>query len=374
MKIALLGSNVSSTIGFRAELIETLVHSGHTVYCFCSDFDQKSEHKIELMGAIPIKYQLKRAGLNPISDILTIIQLKNILEEIKPDIVFSYFVKPVIYGTIAAKLAGIRRRVAMLEGLGYAFTELKKGFTLKQKILKTIQIALYKITLPMTEKVIFLNKDDYQDLIIRNNIILQSHHVLGGIGVDLSKFPYSPPPKKPIKFLFIGRLLAEKGIFEFVNAAKIVKRNHPDIEFIVLGGLDNENPGGLSKVQLSKLLDECVITYPGHVDDVGYWIKESSVFVLPSYREGMPRSSQEAMATGRAIITTDAPGCKDTVIEGENGFIIPRWDEHNLVNKMLFFIDNPDAIDKMGLVSNKIAIDNLDINKVNKKLISIIFD
>lgn len=371
-KVVLLGTVAASTINFRGDLIRTLVAEGHDVYCFCTDFDDDSESIIVGMGAKPVTYRLSRAGMNPFADLKTISILKKLLKDIKPDIVLSFFVKPIIYGSIAARLAGVKHRYAMLEGLGYVFTDLPSGLSFKQKILRKIQIFLYRLALPCIDKLIFLNHDDPADLLEKNNLKAKSVHVLGGIGLNLQNYPFTPAPVAPVRFLFIGRLLAEKGIFEYVEAARLVKQQYPGAQFVVLGGLDEENPGGLKREALNQLLAEGIIEYPGHVSNVSDWIAGSSVFVLPSYREGMPRSTQEAMAMGRAVITSDAPGCRETVEQGVNGFIVPRWNVQALAEKMIYLIENPSEITRMGNESHRIAVDKFDANKVNQRLMEIL--
>ncbi len=323
------------------------------------------------LGCTTIDYSLSRAGLNPFADLAALYILRKLFSKIKPDLVLSCFVKPSIYGSIAARMAGVPRRFAMLEGLGFVFTDLPRGMTVKQKLLRKVQLFLYRIALPSIDKIIFLNRDDPIDLLDKNNLKANRVEVLGGIGVNLELYSYSEPSAGPVRFIFIGRLLAEKGIFEYVDAARKVKVSYPETEFVVLGGLDEANPGGLKKNQLQKLLDDRVIIYPGYVNDVSEWIAGSSVFVLPSYREGVPRSTQEAMAIGRAVITTDAPGCRETVVDGVNGFLVPKFNVDILVDKMTYFIKNPEAVKIMGLESRKVAIDKFDVDKINSKLMRV---
>jgi len=371
-KVVLLGTVAAYTINFRGGLIRALLAEGYDVYCCCTDFNLYTKSIVVKMGGTPIEYSLSRAGTNPLADFYTIIKIKRLLNDIKPDAAISFVVKPVIYGSIAARLAGVKHRYAMLEGLGYVFTDLPSGLSFKQKLLRKIQIFLYRLALPCIDRLIFLNHDDPADLLEKNNLKAKSVHVLGGIGLKLEDYPFSPAPVDPVRFLFIGRLLAEKGIFEYVEAARLVKQQHPAAEFVVLGGLDEENPGGLKREALNQLLSEGIIEYPGHVSNVPDWIAGSSVFVLPSYREGMPRSTQEAMAMGRAVITSDAPGCRETVEQGVNGFIVPRWNAQALADKMIYLIENPTEITRMGNESHRIAVDKFDANKVNQRLMEIL--
>ncbi|WP_416778525.1 glycosyltransferase family 4 protein [Xenorhabdus budapestensis] len=372
MKIILIGTTAESMINFRGTLIKKMSESNHEVFCFSIDYNKKQKGEIRKLGAIPIDYKLSRSGLNPFSDINNTIKLLRIIRDIKPDIVLSYFSKPSIYGSWAAKLAKTPKIFAMLEGLGYCFTSQKEGKEWKKLFLRKVQIYLFKITLPKINGLILLNKDDEIDLIKNNNISVKTF-ILDGIGLDLNEYPYSSPRKnKGISFIFIARLLKEKGIFEYISAAKIVKRKHPKITFNVLGAIDPENPGGIKPEQLEELKKTEIINYRGFVTNVSEWLSNSDIFVLPSYREGLPRSTQEAMATGRPIITTNVPGCKETVYEGKNGFLIPPWSAEALAEKMIFFIENPDQIEKMGLESYYIARKEYDCHKINVSLMNIL--
>lgn len=373
-KIILIGTVASSFYGFRADLIRALLKKGHQVYAFTSEYTAEDLKKIEKLGAIPITYTLNRGGLNPLADIIATYQLSKKIKAINPDLVFSYFSKPVIFGTLAAKLAKAPRVVGMLEGLGYTFTEQPEGFSKKTQLIKKIQVFLYKLALPQLDQLIFLNPDDPKDLLEKYAINVKNVEVLGGIGLNLQDYPYQPLKNihLPLKFLFIGRLLKEKGIHEFVQAAKLVKKIYPDTEFTVLGAIDHHNLGALQQTELDSLISSNIIQYPGHVSNIKDWIADSHVFVLPSYREGVPRSTQEAMAIGRPVITTDVPGCRDTVIDGVNGFLVPKWDPEVLAEKMIYFIEHPEQARLMGAESYKIAVEKFDAEKVNQRLVNIL--
>lgn len=375
MKLVLLGTVSASVFNFRTALIKELIEKNHTVYVFCVDFDDVSRKKIEDFGAIPVSYSLNRAGLNPIRDIIDTWKLFKKIKEIAPDVVLSYFVKPVIFGSIAARMAMVPRNIGMLEGLGYVFTDLPDGLRRKQKILRRVQVFLYRLALPGLDRLIFLNPDDSTDLLSRNGLKAKNVSILGGIGVDLKKYVYSPLDiQKTPSFLFVGRLLAEKGINEYVEAAKKVKDLHPEVRFVVIGGLDEENPGGLSRQALNDLIASGVVEYPGHVKSVLQWLTDASVFVLPSYREGVPCSTQEAMAVGRAVITTDVPGCRETVVDGVNGYLVSRWDAEALAQKMLSLVRNPALVARMGEESRRLAEQRFDAEKVNARLIQMLTD
>lgn len=222
------------------------------------------------------------------------------------------------------------------------------------------------------DKIIFLNPDDPIDLIEKNHIKHKKDaiKVLGAIGLNLDSYCYQKWDEEAlVSFIFIARLLAEKGIFEYAEAAKIVKQKYSNIIFTVIGGLDEENPNALTKPQLEELIAQNIIEYHGFVNNVAEHIKNNAVFVLPSYyREGVPRSTQEAMAIGRPVITTDVPGCRETVKEGVNGFLVPKWRPEILAEKMICFIENPEKINQMGQESHNIALEQFDADKVNQKL------
>jgi len=374
VKIIIVGTIASSIYTFRKDLITSLITADHEVYTFISEYKNDEILKIKSLGAIPITYELNRGGINPLADAKATYVLSKKIKDINPDLVFSYFSKPVIFGTLAAKLAKVPRVIGMLEGLGYAFTEQPEGLSKKAQLIKSIQVLLYKIALPQLDNIIFLNPDDPKDLLETYHIKVKQVDILGGIGLDLDEYNYQPiqTTDLPINFLFIGRMLKEKGIHDFIAAAKIVKQSYPDVQFTVLGAIDSSNPGALQQSELDRLISLNIINYPGQVDNVQKWIADSHVFVLPSYREGVPRSTQEAMAIGRAIITTDVPGCRETVIDGVNGFLVEKWNPQVLAEKMIYFIEHPEDIKKMGYESYKIAQDKFDADKVNKRLINML--
>ncbi|WP_168408975.1 glycosyltransferase family 4 protein [Acinetobacter indicus] len=375
-KFVMIGTTAACFYGFRADLIKELVKKNVKVYAFTIDNQVSELEKIEKLGAIPVVYSLNRGSLNPLSDLYATYKLSKQIKELKPDLVFSYFTKPVIYGSLAAKLSKVKKITAMLEGLGSPFTVHPHGQSLKIKLIRFIQVSLYRIVFPFIDKIVFLNKDDPVDLIENNKIKYKANSpvVLGPIGLNLRDYSYTPwNISNEISFIFIARLLAEKGIFEYVEAAKIVKKKYPHIIFRVIGGLDLENPYGLTQNQLDELIESKTIEYSGFVTNVDDYIKKSAVFVLPSYyREGVPRSTQEAMAIGRPVITTDVPGCRDTVIDGVNGFLVPKWNPQALAEKMIYFIEHPEQVRMMGDQSHKIAIEKFDAEKVNQRLLEIL--
>ncbi|MDP0562367.1 MAG: glycosyltransferase family 4 protein [Candidatus Endonucleobacter sp. (ex Gigantidas childressi)] len=223
------------------------------------------------------------------------------------------------------------------------------------------------------DKVLFLNENEPVDLLQFSVLNKNKFKVVGPIGLNLNDYPHSKVvPSESIKFIFVARLLAEKGVFEYIDAARKVKAIYPSAEFTMLGGLDYDNPTALSSKELALVVEEGVVSCLGHVSNVYEFLVKSDVFVLPSYREGYPRSTQEAMSVGRAIITTDVPGCRDCVIDELNGFIVQPWDSMALAEKMIYFIENPKEITRMGENSRKKAINEFDVHKINPVLSGIV--
>jgi glycosyltransferase involved in cell wall biosynthesis len=372
MKIVMIGTTANCVLGFRGSLIKELIIKGHEVYAFAIDYSDTQRQLLKSLGVVPVDYMLSRSGLNILADLKMMFQLKAKLEAIKPDIVLSYFIKPVVYGTVAARLANVPIRIAMLEGLGYVHTAGQNGYGFKKRILQIVQGVLFTISFKFATRIVFLNPDDPIDLSKMTLFSKSKVEVVGGIGLELLDYPYSKPDmNNPIRFIFVARLLAEKGIYQLIEAIKLVQEKYPSTELVVLGGLDEDNPAGLTKKNLDDLIKKEIIIHPGQVANVNEWLSSSHVFVLPSYREGVPRSTQEAMAVGRPIITTDVPGCRETVVDGKNGFLVPAFDVEKLAEKMIFFIEYPDQIVPMGIAGHRMAEERFDVHKVNVKMLEI---
>jgi len=366
MKIAMISNQAQSMLNFRGPLIVELIRGGHEVICFAPNFDTKTRSAISALGANTVGFEMSRSGTNPFQELAVIFKLRALLREHQPEICFTFFLKPVIYGTLAAWSAGIERRYGLIEGLGFSFTagsEVNFRMWILQRFLKVLaRFAALNI-----DKMIFLNEDDKKEFIDSGIVKSEKTALLGAIGVDLDEWSVQPLPEGQITFILVARLLGDKGIREYVQAARIVSAENPKVRFLLLGGLD-ENPAAISRSEVNAWVTEGLIEWPGHVA-VKPWLGQSSVFVLPSYREGLPCSTQEAMALGRPVITTDAPGCRETVIEGYNGFLIPPRDPAALANAMQHFIEHPQDISKMGANSRKLAEEKFNVQIQNGKLL-----
>jgi glycosyltransferase involved in cell wall biosynthesis len=350
-RVLFISSHAPSLLEFRGALITLLVKNGAEVIVLAPNISNDLRARLVCLGAKPVEVRMSRAGMNPLSDLLSLLDLYIKLWKYKPDVVFSYFIKPVIFGTIAAFFARVRGRIAMIEGLGYVFTYPDKELNFRKRVLKLVVSLLYRVSLNFASRVVFLNPDDQAEF-VRMKLIKKKNSVcIGGIGVDLDRWRSEVLPTS-VSFLMVARLLREKGVFEYAEAAKYVKLKYPLTNFILLGGLD-QNPGAIQLGQVSE------------------HIKAASVYVLPSYREGVPVSTMEAMAMGRPIITTDVPGCRETVVDGVNGFMVPAKDAVALAEKMIWFIENPSSIPLMGTASRRIAEEKFDVHKINEKLMQI---
>jgi glycosyltransferase involved in cell wall biosynthesis len=373
MKVVIIGNSAGSILGFRLPLILELLNSGHSVIAVANDFKKEDILFLKSINVTSYIYQLDTSGLNPVKEIKTIIQLYKLFKIIKPDVTFSYFTKPVVYSSIAAKLFGVKTIVGMIEGLGITYTIQPSGISLKQKILICVQSTLYYIASFCIDKLIVLNNDD--ELFFKKWFNFKSIINIGGIGVDLKEFTFSEVKIEPFNFIFVGRLLKEKGIFNFLKVAEKIKIKYPNITFTVLGSLDKNNNNSISQELLDQYIAKNIISYPGLVTNVKEYIEISTVFVLPSYyREGLPRSTQEALAIGRPIITTSGAGCSETVIDNINGKIVDLYSSDSLYNAMDYMINNKDKLQSMGKESRVIAEQKYNLEKINSKIINILVD
>lgn len=375
MKFLIIASYLPSVLNFRGKLLEAIAGKDIQVYILSPDLDlfPNEVNQLRNLGYSVDEIPMQRTGTNPLSDIKTLVAIYKCIRKIKPDYVLSYTIKPVIYGTLAAKLAKVPHRFALITGLGYAFQNVEQGSN--RSFFQKLVHGLYQYALFHTHKVFFQNPDD-QQLFIELNLIDSNKPtvVVNGSGVNVQDFSLVAPPKSDsgeIKqsFLLIARLLADKGIREYAEAAKHIKQMYPEVEFHLVGWID-ENPAAIAQEELDVWIADGRLNYWGKLSDVRPAIAASSIYVLPSYREGTPRTVLEAMAMGRAVITTNAPGCKETVIHGENGFLIEVKSSESLIKAIQQFIIDPSLIEKMGKRSREIALNKYDVDAVNKHMLS----
>ena len=374
MKFLMISSFLPSVLNFRGKLLEAIHDKGYEIHIMAPDLAEFSEEhqKLKALGYQLHEMPMQRTGTNPVHDLKTLVAMHGIIQRIKPDYVLSYTIKPVIYGTLASWLAKVPKRFALITGLGYAFQNVESG---KRSIFQKMVHGLYAQALKHAHKVFFQNPDDlklFQDMHLLEP--QTSTVVVNGSGVNVQDFDVMPLPMNEqgevkASFLLIARLLGDKGVREYAEASRIVKAQYPEAEFHLVGWID-ENPSAISQAELDTWVNEKTLNYWGKLTDVRPAIRESSVYVLPSYREGTPRTVLEAMAMGRAIITTDAPGCRETVANGVNGYLVGVKSVDDLVKTMQYFIEDPKLIRYMGQRSREIALNKYDVRQVNKHMMT----
>ncbi len=322
-------SNTSWNLwNYRYELMNALKNKGFKIHVI-APYDKFSEKLRKEFYFIPVK-NLNRKSLNPFKDIILFYEYFKIFQKLMPDLVINYTIKPNLYGSLACKFLKISY-INVITGLGYLF--------IKKSLITIVVKILYKICLNKSSKIIFQNKDDLEIFINKNFCKKSKTILLGSEGVNIEKFSsLNIKDEKPKIFLFIGRLLWDKGIREFVKASEEIKKKHPEIEFWILGPIDNDNPSGVPKEKINEWVKKGIVKYLGFKEDVRPYIAKSSAIILPSYKEGMPRSLIEAIVMGKPIITTDVPGCRDICINGKNGFLIPPKNVKLLISTIEKFI------------------------------------
>jgi glycosyltransferase involved in cell wall biosynthesis len=369
--LLLLASYAKSLVHFRGDFIADLIATGYQVVAAAPDMDEETREKLKQLGAKPIEYNLQRAGLNPFKDLKTISELKVLMKREKIDIVFPYTIKPVIYGSIAARALKIPV-FSLITGLGYTFS----GVSSKARLLQKVTQALYKYALKSNKMVIFQNADDHQ-LFLDHGILKPDFPVaiVNGSGVNLNRYPTRVKENDGTKmvFVFVARLIREKGIHLLIEAAEKLKPTYPHAEFHILGDVSVASPSAIPKDTLKDYHDRKIVVHHGRQNNIQDYLAASDVFVLPTfYREGVPRSSLEALSIGMPLIITNTPGCKETVTTGENGILIEPRSLDALVDAMEFFLKNPQKVKEMGIKSRQLAETKFDVKLVNKKLISLI--
>ena len=353
-RVLLLGSYAPSLVLFREPLLKALVQAGHEVIASAPDEDPDVPQAMEALGVQWHPIEFERNRVQPVRDLLFVWRLGKLLKELQPDRLLCYTIKPNIYGGWAARSEGVPS-AAMVTGLGTMFMNPSMRCTIAKRMLRR--------ACRHHDHVFFQNKDDRDDLVNAGVVEDESKIVMtAGSGVDLNAFPVQPLPDQPI-FLMLARLLESKGVREYLEAASLLKRRCPDA-IIRLGGMQDPGSGGIPMDEIQPMVDSGTIEYLGHVQDVQKALGECSVYVLPSWHEGTPRSVLEAMSTGRAIITTNARGCRETVDDGVNGLLVPLKDPATLAEAMEFLTKDAVRRAAMGQASRQMAESRFDAREV----------
>jgi glycosyltransferase involved in cell wall biosynthesis len=363
-KIILLSGSGDTVAWFRLDFLNEFLLRSYKVYVLAPDIRDDLKPELINMGIEFIEIKLERKGFNVLNLISSVFELTRLFKEIHPNIIFSYTHKAILSGSLAAKISGFSNTFSMVTGTGHIFDNETK----REKVIKFIGSLALRIALRFNKLVFFQNPDD-QALFLKNNIVLsQKTKLVNGSGVNIDKFSLSPLPSEPI-FLCMARLIKSKGLEEFARAAKRVKKLYPEARFHLYGYPD-DHPDSIDENEIiSNWLIDFGVEYFGYAENPIDAIKECSVFVLLSYKEGTPRVVLEAMAMGRPIITTDAPGCRETVKNGVNGFLVPRYDDFEAANAMIKLL-SAELRKEMGKESRKFCESKFNVLDVNKTLLS----
>ncbi len=368
-RIAVVANATWNIYNFRLNILDVLLANDFEVFVV-APVDKYIFYKEDFpeIVHIPIK-KLSRDGTNPVKEIILINEFVQIYKKIKPDIILHYTIKPNIYGGIAAGILSIPS-IAVVTGLGYAF--IHKG------IIQSITRLLYRFSSRYHKKIIFENTDDLE-LFVKGRLIKANKGIsIKGCGVDIEYFSpveQNGKNKDKIIFTFIGRLLYDKGVVEFVEAAKIIKKEYKNAEFWLIGEIDKNNPAMVKEEDLINWVKNKTVIYHGFKQNVKRYISKSDCIVLPSYREAIARTISEGLAMAKPVITTDTAGCRETIEEGKNGFLVPVKEINSLALAMKKMIELPkEERIKMGKYGREKAIREFDDNLIADDILNIILD
>ena len=373
-RIALIGGFGDLVVKLRGSLVAALRSAGHEVVVCVPAPSAEARPGVEAglreLGARLVESPLSRSGTNPVGELALAAWYSDFMRRERPDAVLAYNPKPVFYAVPAARRAGVKSVVAMISGLGYAFTSQE----LRARALAVVAMGLYRRSLPLADRVVFQNSDD-REMFERLGLLAGVRESLRipGSGVDLARFAERPLPSAGrTEFLFVGRLLRDKGIADFVDAARALRALRVDGDrfgFRVAGFLD-ENPSGITRSELDHWTNSGTVEWLGRLDDVRPALEACTVFVLPSHREGMPMAALEAMATGRAVVTCDVAGCRETVVDGESGILVPPRAPAALAVAMEQFLEDPGLAARMGRAARVRAEREFDSVQVNARMVA----
>jgi glycosyltransferase involved in cell wall biosynthesis len=369
--VLFVAANSRSLIYNRGDLIISMKNRGLNVAALVPRYDYMEE--VCNLGVPVILYDLDRHSLNPLVFIRQLCGLFKVVRQVSPGSVFCYAVKPIILGAVAAKVVGVEKVFCLVTGLGYAFA----ADQLKARIIKRCQIFLYGCSSWLSDVFFFQNPDDLQEL--RNGLFFSlsdrfgsDKQVVNGSGVDISDYPFSKLSIKPFVFLCVARLIREKGVYEFVEAARYLKPRYPDVSFVLVGAHDINLTSSVSLHELETWKNSDYVKIMEPVSDIVPLMKNATVFVLPSYREGTSRAILEAMSCGRPVVTSDVPGCRGPVVNGFNGLLVEPRNSKSLASAMESMITKPCSLSYMGMNARKRAEELYDVKKVNQEMLALI--
>jgi glycosyltransferase involved in cell wall biosynthesis len=363
MRIVISASYGHSLINFRGELIKELVKQGYEVICTSIEPEVEMKDSINRLGAKYYRIPGTRTGTGLFSNLVMLFCYIKAYWYLKPDICYLYMSKPIAFGGFAAILCNIRHVLVFVTGLEVAFYS--PG--IKNLMVRSILILMYKIVHLKSKYIFFMNHDDYRKMLKWRLVKEQKAVIVNGSGVNMKYFTKKAMPVTDAVCM-TARLVWSKGIREYIEAAEIVRKKYPNVNFMLVGGLD-ENPEAVLKEELDEVIKKGLIEHCGFVHDVRPYLERCTIFVLPSYHEGNGRSIVEAEAIGRPIITTDATGCRETVIDGYNGFLVPIKDSRKLAERILLLLENENLKMSMAVNSYQLCLEKFDVKQINKVFI-----
>ncbi|MEL7500734.1 MAG: glycosyltransferase family 4 protein [Planctomycetota bacterium] len=371
MKICLTSNTAWNLAHFRMNHMTALQDMGIEVHAVAPA--DGYEDRLTDVGIHFHPWKIERRSLNPLKELVSVRRIQKIYSQIKPDLVHHYTVKAVLYGTTAARFAGVPAVVNSVTGLPYIIVSPKTGWT--KRLARWVAMRWYGWTVMGKNTHVVLQNHDDLDLLESFAIgVRENATVTNGSGVDLDRFRFARPSgddKSPVNVLFVGRFLREKGVFELMEAVREMRARKIPFELRMCGGLDPGNRSSVSEEEFEQWKQDGLIDWSGHVDDVRDELVKSDIVVLPSYREGTPRSLLEAMAVGRPLVTTDVPGCRNVVQDRINGLMVPSRTSKELAEALTALVRNEDLRLEMGEASRKMAEDKFDEREVIEQTLQV---
>jgi glycosyltransferase involved in cell wall biosynthesis len=356
-------------VSHRLPLARAALAAGYDVHVAADYAAEREVRDIEAIGARFHRVPLSRGGINPVHDLRLFARLRRLCRDIRPHIVHNVTIKPMIYGSLAARFCGVRGIVNAVSGVGYAFTDGRGG----RKLLRSFARLAYQVAFKDKRvHVIFQNEDDQAQFVSGGLIEREHSTIIRGSGVDLARFIVGKPPQEPpVVILMPARALRDKGVVEFAAAAARLRQEGRLVECVLAGGLDPDNPASLTREEVRALEVSSGMKWLGHVDDMPARLAACHIVCLPSYREGLPKALIEACASGRPIVTTDVPGCRDVVADGQNGLLIPSRDSSALAAALARLVDDAEMRARMGTKSRQRAQAMFSVSDVVRQTLAI---
>ena len=364
-KILFVLADIKFFFSHRQWLAKDLLNLGVAVHLACPNAD-KSEG-LKDIGVVGHHLNISAGGMNPFKDFSSALQIKSIIKKIDPDIVQGIGLKPSLPAALACRISGHVKSVSLFTGLGFLFTSEGR----KAKYARTALSPFFKfLFLNENSTCIFQNPDDFQEFMSRGFVKRDQVRLIEGSGVILSNSPLSPPSNNiKVKVLMPARLVGDKGVREYINAARLVKETLPDIIFQIAGDRDPKNPSCISEEEIEEAKD--IIEFLGYQENMAPLYQNADIVCLPSYREGLPRALLEAAATGRPLISTDVPGCRQIAIHEKNALVVPAKDSQALASALKYMIANPAMRERFGDESRKMVEQKFSMKIINSQMIEV---